>query len=325
MKQKEKTKFEHFCDFLIRIAYFLIFNLLICLIIGTFLDLEFIPRNSQISSQSLIIVCLAFVFTLVLSKKYESINIFKILELKKSLKDSKNENFILEKKNSELLNHIVSISNTHIQSQSQGVINVNGSNIEALKHLLGVEQISKEEKEKKEKEEDVIAEEVSKHREEYSRKMRKRRQIEASVVDLAMKNQPYSMKDIKFNSFLDEVMDPIAKDLRAVFDGYYRTYTEEEVFIEVMWNTLSPMMRFDRLYHMLNKIYLYRQIKKTNVYLRLILLNIEDEEKEKTINMYNQLAQYFDRSIKNNLLQIEIFGINESGIQQKLSINNNQE
>ena len=150
MEQKEKTPFEHVCDFLIRIAYFLIFSLLICLIIGTFLDLDFIPRNSQIYPQSLIIVCLAFIFTLVLSKKYESISIFKILELKRTLKDSKNENLILEKKNSELLNHIVSISNTHIQSQSQGVINVNGANLESLKQLLGVEPISNEEKEKQE-------------------------------------------------------------------------------------------------------------------------------------------------------------------------------
>ena len=311
MEQKEKTTFEHFCDFLIRIAYFLIFSLLICLIIGTFLDLDYIPRNSQIYPQSLIIVCLAFIFTLVLSKKYESISIFKILELKRSLKDSKNKNLILEKKNSELLNHIVSISNTHIQSQSQGVINVNGANLENLKQLLGVEPISNEEKEKQEQEE---KQEIEVQRQMRRNERERIRQTQSLILDAILKDKPESMKEVKFNNFMYN--DPIAKDIRSIFDGYYRRY-DEEVFVEIqLGNFLSPIL-FDKLYHMLNKIYLYRQIKNTNIYLRLILLNLD--ESDKTYIIKKRIEQYFENAIKNGLLTVEVFGENGQILQQKIN------
>lgn len=314
MQQKEKTPFEHVCDFLIRIAYFLIFSLLICLIIGSFLDLDFIPRNSQIYPQSLIIVCLAFIFTLVLSKKYESISIFKILELKRSLKDSKNENLILEKKNSELLNHIVSISNTHIQTQSQGVINVNGANLENLKQIFGVEQISTEEKEKQEQEEKQVIKEIEEQRQIRQNERERRKQTESVILDTILKDKPESIKEVKFNNFMYN--DPIAKDIRTIFDGYYRTY-DEEVFVKINRGNLFSSFSFDRLYHMLNKIYLYRQIKDTNIYLRLILLNLEDSDK--TYILKKRIEQYFENAIKNGLLTVEVFGENGQILQQEIN------
>lgn len=314
MEQKEKTPFEHVCDFLIKIAYLLIFSLLICLIIGTFLDLDFIPRNSQIYPQSLIIVCLAFIFTLVLSKKYESISIFKILELKRSLKDSKNENLILEKKNSELLNHIISISNTHIQTQSQGVINVNGANLENLKQIFGVEQISTEEKEKQEQEEKQAIQEIEEQKQNRRNEIERIRQAVSAILDAILKDQPESMKEVKFNNFMYN--DPIAKDIRTIFDGYYRTY-DEEVFVEIKRGNILPPFIFDRLYHMLNKIYLYRQIKNTNIYLRLILLNLEDSDK--TYIFKKRIEQYFENAIKNGLLTVEVFGENGQILQQEIN------
>ena len=314
MEQKEKTTFEHFCDFLIRIAYFLIFSLLICLIIGTFLDLDFIPRNSQIYPQSLIIVCLAFIFTLVLSKKYESISIFKILELKRLLKDSKNENLVLEKKNSELLNHIVSISNTHIQSQSQGVINVNGANLESLKQLLGVEPISNEEKEKQEQAEKQAIQEIEKQKKNQRNEIERTRETESVILNTILKDKPEAIKEVTFNNFMYN--DPIAKDIRTIFDGYYRTY-DEEVFVEIKrGNIISPFI-FDRLYIMLNKIYLYRQIKNTNIYLRLILLNLEDNDK---IYIFKKrIEKYFENAIKNGLLTVEVFCENGQILQQEIN------
>lgn len=314
MEQKEKTTFEHFCDFLIRIAYFLIFSLLICLIIGTFLDLDFIPRNSQIYPQSLLIVCLAFIFTLVLSKKYESISIFKILELKRLLKDSKNENLVLEKKNSELLNHIVSISNTHIQSQSQGVINVNGANLESLKQLLGVEPISNEEKEKQEQAEKQAIQEIEKQKKNQRNEIERIRETESVILNTILKDKPEAIKEVTFNNFMYN--DPIAKDIRTIFDGYYRTY-DEEVFVEIKrGNIISPFI-FDRLYIMLNKIYLYRQIKNTNIYLRLILLNLEDNDK---IYIFKKrIEKYFENAIKNGLLTVEVFCENGQILQQEIN------
>lgn len=314
MEQKEKTTFEHFCDFLIRIAYFLIFSLLICLIIGTFLDLDFIPRNSQIYPQSLIIVCLAFIFTLVLSKKYESISIFKILELKRALKDSKNENLILEKKNSELLNHIVSISNTHVQSQSQGVINVNGANLENLKQLLRVKPISTEEKEKQEQAEKQAIQEIEKQKKNQRNEIEKIRKTASLILNTILKDKPEAMKEVTFNNFMYN--DPIAKDISSIFDGYYKTF-DEEVFIEIKRGNLLSHLLFDRLYIMLNKIYLYRQIKNTNIYLRLILLNLEDSDK--TYILKQRIEKYFENAIKNGLLTVEVFGENGQILQQEIN------
>lgn len=317
---KVKTKFEHFCDFLIRIAYLIIFCSLLFLIFGTYLDLDFIPRTSNVYPQSLIIICLAFIFTLLLSKKYESISIFKILELKKSLKESKDINIGLEKKNSELLSHIVSISNTHIQSQSQGVINVNGTDIESLKQLLGVVQISNEEKRNQEEEEQVI-QEIEENRKSRRDEIERIRQTESVILDAILKDKPESMKEVKFNNFMYN--DPIAKDIRTVFDGYYKTF-EEEVFVEIVLGKLWSALRFDRLYHMLNKIYLYRQIKNTNIYLRLVLLNLENEDSKVYISK-KRIEQYFENAIRNGLLTVEIFGENEQFFQQQLIFNQKEQ
>lgn len=322
MDNKEKTKFEHFCDFLIRVSYMAVFCLLIFLILGTFLDLDIIPRTTGLYSHSFIITCLVLIFVFVLSKKYESISVFKILELKRSLKESKDININLERKNEKLFEHIVSISNTNIQSQKQGVININGPNLEDLRSIFKVEQVTEQEKEASENEEDKAIQEIEERRKQHRLSMEQRRQTENLVIDAILKDKPNAMKNIKFVNFSDKIIDPIAKDLKAIFDGYYKNQ-EEEVFVDVIPGSLMLSMRMDRFYHMLNKIYLYRQMNNLNIYLRLVLLNLDEDDNRIYINK-RQIEQFFDPAIKNGLLTVEIFGENEPNIQQKLNLENKE-
>lgn len=322
MEEKKETKFDKFCDVLIRISCAVVFTLLIFLILGTFLDLKFIPRTSGLYNHNFIITCLVLVFVFVLSKKYESISVFKIFELKKSLNESKNLNINLERKNEKLLEHIVSISNTSIQSQSQGVINVNGANIEDLRNLFKIEPASEQEKKEHENEEDKAIQEIEERRKQRRSEYEYRKQTEALVIDAILKDKFNAMKDVKFVSFSDKIVDPIAKDIRAIFDGYYKTQ-EEEVFVDVIQGSMFSTMRMDRLYHVLNKIYLYRKMSNSNIYLRLVLLNMNNENNRIYVNK-RQLEHFFEPAIQNGLLTVEIFGDQENFIQEKLTFDNKE-
>ena len=311
MDNKEKTKFEHFCDFLIRTAYVAVFCLLIFLILGTFLDLDFIPRTSGLYSHSFIITCLCLIFVFVLSKKYESISVFKILELKKSLKESKDININLEKKNSELLERIISICNNNFQSQGQSII----FGTDPLKKYVDVQEITDEEKADIESDANEAKESIATENNvnDEQREIRHRRYehikaVKENIVSEILFGKPICKKDVRFNNYF-EVIDPIANDLRTTFCGYYKTY-QEEVFVEVIQGSRPFVMYYDRLYHMLNKIYLYKQIKSSDVYLKLILFDTDNDIDRVKFNK-QRLEKFFERAINNNILKIFIYGENE--------------
>lgn len=313
MEEKKETKFDKFCDILIRLSCAVVFTLLIFLVLGTFLDLDFIPRTSGLYSHSFIITCLVLVFVFVLSKRYESISVFKILELKKSLNESKNINIKLEKKNSELLEKIVSIcNNNNFQSQGQNIYF--GS--DSFKNSVGVQEITDEEKADIENDANEAKENSTtknnindEQREIRHRRFEHIKAIKENIVSEILFGKPICKKDVRFNNYF-EVIDPIANDLRATFCGYYKTY-QEEVFVEVIQGESPLITYYDKLYHMLSKIYLYKQIKATNVYLKLILF-VTDNDIERVRLNKNRLWKFFERAINNNILQILIYGENES-------------
>ena len=99
-----------------------------------------------------------------------------------------------------------------------------------------------------------------------------------------------------------EGVDPIGSS-SPIFDAYVSTI-DLEVFVEFRF--ASPVMMNllrDRLYVMLSKVYHYRNIKKSNVY--LVLLLTPRPEDEFNPRLTERLIREFQPAIANGLLKIE--------------------
>lgn len=110
------------------------------------------------------------------------------------------------------------------------------------------------------------------------------------------------IRDAKFTNQFEQI-DPI-NEYSPVFDGYMKT-VDTEIFIEMKFkNRIMGIMR-DRIYLMLSKIYYYRNIKKVNAYLFLVLIIKPDEDYfENNNNNNNRLLTEFQPAILNGLLRI---------------------
>jgi hypothetical protein len=94
---------------------------------------------------------------------------------------------------------------------------------------------------------------------------------------------------------------------RIIFDGYIKGPNQER-FIEVRPKSAVSPMFYDRLYTMLNKVYLYRQTKGISAELILIMLDIEGESDERPWSA-ERFFDYFQPAISNKLLKIETIKI----------------
>jgi hypothetical protein len=87
---------------------------------------------------------------------------------------------------------------------------------------------------------------------------------------------------------------------------HYVNTSDSEVFIEVRPTGIGTMMYRDRLYVMLAKIYHYKVIKKANVYLALVLVNMPEQEFRPTGNYIDRLQREFGPAITSGLLRIHV-------------------
>ncbi|MFR4115123.1 MAG: hypothetical protein ACLUQJ_00390 [Alphaproteobacteria bacterium] len=273
------------------------------------------PKNFSplITYSSMFILVLIFILLLILyAGKYEQIRIGKIFELNKIIKDTKEQNTKLEQKNSELLNQLLNVSTTVCCHQNQSTLNFNGLDIEQLRNLLQVQAVSDEEKQKSEKakEEDVLNTEKSLSRIEREQKWNYFKDAEKTLLSYESKNRTNFIYEAKINDIID-VIDPISNDIKINFDGYYKT-ENSEVFIEVKAGT-SPIIFRDKLYLMLNRIYLYSKAKNNNSFLKVMIID-SDEDIERSHMHIEKLKYWFSKAIDNGLLKIEVY--NKSQIEQ---------
>jgi hypothetical protein len=124
-------------------------------------------------------------------------------------------------------------------------------------------------------------------------------------------------KDLRKHTFIEDAqilmpqkeIDPIS-DFNPVFDGYVET-ENYEMFIEIKLRN-SPLIMFrERLYVMLSKLYYYRQAKKTNAYLNLILVDRPIENERVYGNYETKMIDEFEPAIRLGLLKIEYIQLSE--------------
>jgi hypothetical protein len=286
--------------------------LIIALLIFTMIVYRFFLIEPKAEINTGIITLIAFLLIIILSDTFDSFSIGEIIKLSKTIKnkediiEKKEEELVrIESEKNQLLGQIINLSNNI--SLKQNNTNILGINTDLYKNI-GVQKANEEEvNDLKNKEEDEI------EKDETS----KRRRIDNSKLEEFVLKQFFVehnidiskiFKGIKLQAF--QGIDPIS-DTSPIFDAYLNDI-DKEVFYEVrpIKNYLTGMF-LDKLYSMLSKIYHYRNVKKNNTFLNLILVEFPGEGISENILM-NKILDIFQPALSKGLLKISVIKLDEN-------------
>ncbi|MFD0991027.1 hypothetical protein ACFQ1R_13040 [Mariniflexile jejuense] len=292
---KEENKKE--INWFVRIALILLAGLIFTMVIFKFF------YNEPISDISAgLIILIAFLLILALSESFDNFSIGKVISLSREIKKKEEKITQVETEKKELLNQIISLTNNVSQRQSN--TNIYGLPSDFSKHF-GVHKASEEEKEENEEEIEEIQTNVT------ARKRLDYRKIEEYALDRYVDENDVDIskmfKEVKLKEF--DGIDPIS-DSSPIYDGYIKE-VDKEIFLEIRpGNFISPMFT-DRLYKMLSKIHHYRQLRKTNAILILVIVEIPNEQNERHIRYLNRIWEDFSPALNTGLLKIKRMRIDE--------------
>lgn len=261
-----------------------------------------------------LIILLAFSIVLILSESFDNFSVGKIITLSRAVKEKET---VIEKKNveirqvenekRELLSQIILLSNNFSQRQSN--TNIYSATPETIKQFT----IQKAE-------EPEIETLKQKEQEEENKTIQERKRIDfRKVEEIALQyyikenNVDVSkmFKEVKLQAF--EGIDPIS-DNSPIYDGYINEI-DREVFIEIRPTPMMASMITDRLYMMLSKIHHYRQFKKTNCYLNLVLVEIPEDDRDNT-RFLNGILELFRPALSSGLLKISTVKLEKSDLKK---------
>ncbi len=259
-----------------------------------------------------IITIIGFVVILVLSESFNNLSLGKILSLSREVQKKENEKEQVKSENKELRQELFKIVSNIQQSQINNTYNAPSDEWLKFLGVVKAQESDKQEDQEEQKEVQRAMEfmaEREKAREKSKSRMTLRKNAEHIGIEKYAKNLSIPDSEIiqgaEFSQAFDEI-DPIM-NRRIVFDGYIKGSNQEK-FIDVRSKgSISPIY-YDRLYVMLNKIYLYRQAKGISAELVLIMLDIEGEETDRPWSS-DRFYDYFQSAISNKLLKIEFIRI----------------
>lgn len=285
------------------IAYGIVFLLAVCLIISTTFN-PFHIQHEIIFSSATIMYIFLILLVLLFANHYEEISIGKVLELKKVIEKREEEKENLQKRNDALINQITMMTTNICSQQNQSTLNLNGFNAETLKELLNVKEATKEEKDaNKEQKEDEVKEVSEMLNNNGRERWHNLRATENKFINYLLLNKKDAQREVKMNDIVNS-LDPIATEFPLLFDGYYKV-VEDDVFMDV--KIMASILQRDRLYIMLNRVKLYKEIKKNNASLRLVYLNIDRKDTERFYKEIDRIKSIFKKSIDSGLLKIEVY------------------
>lgn len=301
--QTEKNKAT---NWFVRIGLIILTILIISMIIY-----KFFCNNPIAEISTGLIVLLSFSIVLILSESFDNFSIGKIITLSRVVKEKET---VIEKKNveirqvesekRELLSQIISLSNNFSQRQSN--TNIYGASPETIKQftIQKAEEPEIETLKQKEQEEENKTQE---------RKRIDFRKVEEIALQYYIKENNVDVskmfKEVKLQAF--EGIDPIS-DNSPIYDGYINDI-DKEIFIEIRPTPMVVSMITDRLYMMLSKIHHYRQFKKTNCYLNLVLVEIPEDERDNT-RFLNSILELFRPALSSGLLKITNIKLQKSDL-----------
>jgi len=261
-----------------------------------------------------IILLILIMSILVLSESFNTFSIGRLFSLSKEVEKKESERIELKKENAELRQSIIQLA-TNIQSQVNTTIQAQGTDILQLLKL-----VKADEKDKEESQQEIP---ISEQRKPSIPLHKMLHEIEEKAFEkffikynLILTNL---LRDMTFTDTFQNI-DPIS-NRKITFDGFYNSLIGEQ-FFEVRPSNRMSSIFLDRLYIMLSKVLLYKNLKKINAELILLIVKIPNEEEGPVSYPIERLFDYFQPAISSGLLRVEIIDLSEEEydhIRQKAS------
>lgn len=298
-------------NYFVRILIIILGILIASLIISKFFYFD--PKG-EISNG--IIILIGLLIILFLSEIFDSFSLGQFLSLKRTITEKNEKITELKESNDKLLNVVIANNNL---SQRSTMTNVTGiSPEEFTKTIISVIKADKETTDKEETRKEKIAEIVVDEQDNNQTQLSSRKRINYAKLQRYVLSKFIDNKDLRRYSFIEDAqilmpqkeIDPIS-DFNPIFDGYVET-ENYEMFIEIKLRN-SPLIIFrESLYVMLSKLFYYRQAKKTNAYLNLILVDRPLDNEKAYGNYETKMITEFEPAIRMGLLKIEYIELSEN-------------
>ncbi|WP_146086602.1 hypothetical protein [Ciceribacter selenitireducens] len=259
-----------------------------------------ISPEGEISAGVVSFICLILV--LVLSEAFDSFSIGKMISISREVKKKEKEVSKLELQNSQLLSQLIAISNN--QSQHQQHTNIYGD----YHTVSTVQKATDQEVEDKQTAEASITTPPAVEnggavagpaivRTDW----RRAEEIALNKYVQQKKIDPLKViSDAKLVNHFEGV-DPISKS-NYIYDAYIRD-TDSETFVEIKnERVFSPILR-DRIYVLLSKINYYRNSKRVDAHLDLVIMKIPGEEPSRFYSD-TRFFESFSPAIASGLLNV---------------------
>lgn len=276
----------------------------------SFLSLE--PKGTISTG---IITLIVLLVVIILSESFDNFSVGKILTMSREIKAKDSSISKLNFENTELRKELVNVVTSISQNQSS--TNIIGFPDDLAKKM-GVEKATDEEITKKRTEEN----EESTDRSRPIRRRVNHQKLEEFAFSHFLQKRNLTDYDLIQEAKLVTQFSGIdaVSNIQPIYDGYINT-GESEIFVEVKVARASSIMMRERIYLMLNKIYLYNKVKKANAHLNLLLVDIDGEDSDQLRNQRNtdRLKEFFEPSIVNGLLRIIPIELTSEEIEQAFS------
>lgn len=292
----------------IRVLMIGLVGFIIWIITYSFLHIE--PKGSISTGMITLII---FLIIIVLSESFDNFSVAKLFTMTRELKTKDISIEKLDNQNNELRREIIKVVTSISQNQSS--TNIIGFPDEIAKRI-GVQKATQDEITKKRSEESEDTPDST----QVIRKRINHQKLEEIVFKKFLNQSNLSeynlIKEAKLVTQFSGI-DAIS-NIQPIYDGYINT-GESEIFIEIKaLRGLGIIMR-EQIYLMLNKIYLYNEIKNANAHLnlRLIPLNVDGDMKLRKRHA-DLLKEYFEPAIVKGLLKIIELELSEEEIEEAL-------
>lgn len=290
-----------------------ILSLLFLVLLSGLAVASFVFTEPKFGISSGILSVIGIMTVLILAEAFHTLSVGKLLTLSRQVKDGEKEKGELKKDNADLRASLINLAtNVH---QSQVTTNISGADLPLLRQALGVIPTaqSKEEEEAEERENRVARPAIA-EREDWEARRRLHERLDEILLQKFLAKYSLSglelLKNVEFGMGIESV-DPIM-NRRVIYDGYIKT-AQKEYFIEARANRTFHPMWVDRMYVMLAKVLFYRQAKKTEAELVLLLPEIPEGTEERQDRWRDAKAlEWFQPAISNGLLRVESFAITQA-------------
>jgi len=280
-----------------------------CLLLAVMVLFNYLWVDPKGEINNGILALLFFLLVLVLAESFDNFSFGKLISISREAKKKDIEVKVLEKKNSDLLTQLISVTNTNTQNQNH--TNVYGDYHAPSTVTKASDEEVEESKNTEQTSPDPAPETATPVRTSYNW-----REAERIALTKHLNNKNVHKSNVITEAKLTTQfhgVDPVS-NIQPIYDAYYRD-GESEVFVEFRPNRGPAFMFRDRLYVMLSKISHYKATKNVGAHLELVLMNIPEEDSPRN-GGFNRILEQFEPAIASGLLRVSEIEFNEQELSE---------